>query len=239
MIVLGKKITWTTLLTFTVTGILLGFLAKLGEDLYEKIKLYDFRHLNEFGQWLVKLLTKTVEFQVINIILISVAALPIYRLINRYVISKLLSEVIFIEDFSSTANFWAMNYWGSTDPSKTNRIENGKMIFQANSNEWKSNGLDQNGAYFDLRSGLLVGLNYEVECKVKSTPSTTMKFQLWLHDTLEKNSIKTNLEIPPSDDYKTYKLQFKATESKAIRIHLHCYSGQGQIIVSEIKVTRK
>ena len=240
MRVFGKTITWTTILSFIGTAILLGFLARIGEDIYDNLKTYDFKKLSIFGQAIIKFFTATVEIQVINFLLIAIAAVPFYKLLNRYVISRLFSEVIFREDFSSNANFWAMNYWGSTNANKTNRIENNRMIFEALPTEWAWSGSPgQGGAYYDLRTGIVKGLNYIIECKVKSAPSTTMKFQLWLHDTVEKNSVRGEVETPPTNDYKTYTLKFKATDSQAIRIHLHCFAGQGQIIVDEVRVVRK
>ena len=240
MKIFGKSITWTTIATFIVTAILLGILNKFGEDIYDSLKTYDYQNLSDWGQRIIKLLTKTVEIQIINILVISIAAIPIYKLINKYIVPRLFSETIFNEDFSSSANFWAMNYWGSTNANKTNRIENNKMIFEALPTEWSWSGSPgQGGAYYDLRTGIVKGLNYVVECKVKSTPSTTMRFQLWLHDTVEQNSVRGEIETPPTDNFKIYRLKFKATDSRAIRIHLHCFAGQGQIIVDEVKVVRK
>jgi len=240
MRVFGKTITWTTILSFIGTAIVLGFLSKMGEDIYDNLKTYDYRHLSVIGQAITKFFTSTIELKIINILLIAIAAIPFYRLINKYIISRLFSETIFKEDFSSNANFWAMNYWGSTNPHRTNRIENNQMIFEALPSEWAwSGGPGQGGAYHDLRTGIVSGFTYIVECKVKSTPSTTMRFQLWLHDTEEKNTVRGEIETPPVDDFKTYKLKFKATDSRAIRIHLHCYAGQGRIIVDEVRVVRK
>src|SRR5258708_18696611 len=167
MRVLGKTITWTAFLAFIGTAITLGFLTRIGEDIYDRLKTYDFKQLGEFGQLIVRFFTTTIEVELINVLLVVIAAVPFYRLINRYIVSKLFSEVIFIEDFSSNTYFWVLNYWGSTNRTKTNRIENHQMIFEALPTEWTWSGNPgQNGAYYDLRTGIVNGLNYSVECKV-------------------------------------------------------------------------
>jgi hypothetical protein len=112
------------------------------------------------------------------------------------------------------------------------------MIFEATQNEWKNNE-GENGAYYDLK-GLKMGRKYEVSCMVKSSPNATMSFLLWLHDTEGANSIKdpNQFDIPPSNEFQEYKRVFVATQTKAIRIHLHCLAGTGFLIVKEVKVRR-
>jgi hypothetical protein len=65
-----------------------------------------------------------------------------------------------------------------------------------------------------------------------------MSFRLWVHDTIGIKNEITNWEIPPSDLFKTFSLKFTATETNAIRIHLHCKSGSGKIEIKEVKVVR-
>jgi hypothetical protein len=237
MKIFGIKLTIGKILSFIVTGILLGFLAALGEDFYNWLKTSDYQNLYSFFKLIINFFSKTIEIKLFTIILIFVLAIPIYKLLVKKIVVRLFSERIFHEDFSTNSNFWVMNYWGSSNPHKTNRIENNSMIFEAQPNEWPKDGIG--GAYYDLMTGLEEGLTYEVSCKVKSSPGTTMKFQLWLHDTMDRNSVITVIEIPPENVLKTYILKFKSTDSKAIRIHLHCFSGAGQIIVNEVSVLRK
>jgi hypothetical protein len=240
MTVLGQKVSWTTIATFVLTGIVLGFLAALGEDIYHFLKSIDYSVLGAWGTEIVLLLTRTVEVPFVTILIFLIVSIPLYRLLNKYILSRLIHEVIFIDKFTSKAIYWAMNYWGSTNPQKTNRIENNQMIFEAQAHEWAWKGNPgQNGALYDLRAGITKDLFYTVECMVISTPGTTMQFRLWLHDTEGNHSVITEPETPPTDKPKRYSLRFKATETRAMRIHLHCFAGQGRIIVSEVRVIRK
>jgi hypothetical protein len=113
------------------------------------------------------------------------------------------------------------------------------MVFEAIQNEWPTQNFE-NGAYIDLRNGIIEGLNYTIKCKVKSSLGSTMGFKFWLHDIKGNNSMTNPIafETPPSDDYKEYSLTFKATKTNAIRIHLHCKAGVGFLMVDSVKVIR-
>jgi len=240
MTILGQRVSWTTIATFVLTGIILGFLAAAGEDLYHFLKSIDYGFLGTWGQEIMKFLTRTVEIPYVTILIFVIVSIPLYRVINKRILSRLIHEVIFVDTFSSKATYWALNYWGSRNPEKTNRIEKNQMIFEAQPNEWTWSGNPgQNGALYDVRAGITRGLFYTVECLAMATPGTTMKFRLWLHDTEGNNSVITEPETPPTDKPKKYSLRFKATETRAMRIHLHCFAGDGRIVVSEVKVTRK
>ena len=92
------------------------------------------------------------------------------------------------------------------------------------------------------QNGIYEGYTYEVRCKVKSDPNTTMKFQLWLHDNVvgNRSSMRTE-KVPkametPSNEFKEIKTNFIATATNGIRIHLHNKGGLGKIYVREIAV---
>lgn len=151
-------------------------------------------------------------------------------------------ELVFEDDFDNNKG-WILNYWGTTNPSKTNRIENSMIIFEANEDELL-HPKKEFGAYIDLKNGIHEGSIYEITCKVKSELGTTMKFQLWLHDNVIGNnsSMRTvkypnALEIPDSN-FKEIKLRFVATVTNGIRIHLHNKGGRGKILVDKVTVSR-
>lgn len=151
------------------------------------------------------------------------------------IIQKGLQEIIFLENFKTTTHFW-VNFGNSNNPNKTNRVENGQMVFEASSKDWENgNG----GAYYDIESGIQSQYVYVVSCRAKSTANTTMQLRLWLHDTKGNGSQTSNWQIPPNSHFKRYERTFTATEFEALRIHLHCKGGSGQIIVNEVRVTKQ
>ncbi len=129
---------------------------------------------------------------------------------------------IFKEDFTNPVA-WSLNHWGSNNPTKTNRIENNKMIFEATQDELQ----DPNhffGANYDIENGIYNGNSYVVSCQVSATMNATMKFQLWLHDTTGGASSVKEPQQPktPSTSGEELKITYKANETNKIRIHLHC-----------------
>lgn len=134
---------------------------------------------------------------------------------------------------------WHLNHWGSYNETKTNRIENNELIFEAVDTELKHKS-KQFGANIDLKRGISNGKNYLIECTVRSEGKCTMKFQLWVHDT--SANPKSTVTLPPnartpSTENKSISLIFPANETNALRIHLHCTAGIGKIIVSDVTVT--
>lgn len=156
-----------------------------------------------------------------------------YKIINS-------KEIIFEDDFINDRG-WFLNYWGTTNPNKTNRIENSTMIFEAN-NEEVLNQNNEYGAYIDLRNGILNGQTYEIICKLKSETDTTMGFQLWVHDTRGGNMDVSKKEpksfYTPKNIYRELRLKYTANSTNAIRIHLHNKAGVGKIIVDKIMVLK-
>ncbi|TXH00936.1 MAG: hypothetical protein E6P95_02780 [Candidatus Moraniibacteriota bacterium] len=154
--------------------------------------------------------------------------------------NKVDSNLIFDDDFDYNKG-WVLNYWGSTNPSKTNRIQNSMMYFQAQENELTGR-IKENGAYIDLRDRISNGSTYEVSCKIKADFNTTMGFQLWVHDTIGGDpnaSVREPTDfIVPTQEFETIKLKYTARTSNAMRIHLHTRPGQGQIMVDKIRVVR-
>ncbi len=128
-------------------------------------------------------------------------------------------------------NMWRLNHWGSNCAS----IQNNKIIFTGTS---APNHTD--GAHIDINELLEIGKTYEVSCFAKSSPGTTGKFQLWCHD--QTGSAPNGVSITtayntPSTTGERIKLTFQAQVNKNIRIHLQYMPGQGQIELSDVKIT--
>jgi hypothetical protein len=218
---------------------LLGLFAECGKDLYNLLKTLNKDDLNSFYSPIARVaFYKLFEVNILSALLFILLFIPVYRFIDKKVLSRLISETIFFDDFAKVLG-WVLNYWGSTNPPKTNRIQNKCMVFEANQEEWPFQNFE-NGAYIDLRSGVTKGLKYTVKCSVKSSIGSTMGFKLWLHDIAGNNSMTNPIafETPPSEEFKEYSLTFQATETNAIRIHLHCKAGLGYLMVNSFKVIR-
>ena len=75
-------------------------------------------------------------------------------------------------------------------------------------------------------------LSYSTEDKAKMRSLDKRNY-----GTLGENSDTTSWDVP-SDDFKIYNLDFLATDSGALRIHLHCKAGSGKIIIENVVVSR-
>lgn len=233
-----------SLISVILAIIIIGFLSEIGRWLFEKIaslfKL-SFPLIGNFYLWATSITYQISLLTIIFYILaLAVLIFPIYRKLDKLFMFGRNKELIFKDDFNANQG-WQLNYWGTTNPQKTNRIENSTIIFEANENELK-NANKEFGAYYDLKNGIYEGYTYEVCCKVKSDPNTTMKFQLWLHDNVigNRSSMRTK-KMPeeletPSINFEEIKTRFVATATNGIRIHLHNKGGLGKIYVKEVAV---
>jgi predicted membrane protein len=220
----------------------MGILNKLGEYILDilinLIRSFVVPNLSVIGNFILVIINFKVTFNLIGLIFFITLLFPIYRLFDKKILSKTINEIVFLENFKPYNNGWNLNYWGSTNPSKTNKIENGEMIFEADNNEWINNN-NENGAYFDLRNGIYEGNKYLVSCKLKSTKNTTMGFRLWLHDIEGNSSVVYPKDFfTPDEKNETVELEFTATKTNGIRIHLHNKAGLGKIIIKEVKVIK-
>lgn len=234
----------TSIVSVILTIIVVGFLSKIGEWLFEKIALllqFTFPFIKNFYSWAT---STTYQISLLAIIFYVLAFIilifPIYRKFDKFFMLGRKKELIFKDDFNTNQG-WQLNYWGTNNPEKTNRIENSTMIFEAREDELQ-NANKEFGACYDLKNGIYEGYTYKVCCKVKADPNTTMKFQLWLHDNVvgNRSSMRTEkspkeMEIP-SDEFKEIKTNFIATATNGIRIHLHNKGGLGKIYVKEVAV---
>ena len=69
MKIFNRKISWTTILTFIATGIILGMLYAFGQDLYIFLKNYNYHELGIYVQGIIKFFSRTVEIPIITIFL--------------------------------------------------------------------------------------------------------------------------------------------------------------------------
>lgn len=163
---------------------------------------------------------------------------------NRVVRSKNQYKQIFKEDFKNDNARWVYPFWpvNTRFPSEFKRGD-GYFSVSGDVNAWALMR-GENGAFIDLLEGIEEDSVYEIACKVKSSSaSTTMQFRLWVHDTNEGHNV-TNPRNPKAfssfsdQDYTSISVQFKATHTKAMRIHLLCKGGTGAIIFKEVTVKK-
>lgn len=221
-----------------------GFFTRLGEIVFNKLVVFLDPYLPmaaSFFSWLtdflVWLLSISFEVNLFGILIFIISLFPIYRMLDKFFLSKSYGEIIFKEEFRTGGKGWFLNYWGSKNPQRTNRIESSGMVFEAIEGELENENSEY-GACFDLKNGIYQGNKYEVICKVYSEKGTTMKFRLWLHDTIGGEA---NVQTPyrtPGSNIETLKLEFIATGTNALRIHLHAKAGLGKIIVREVIVKK-
>lgn len=125
-------------------------------------------------------------------------------------------------------NLWRLNHWEGNCAN----LVGGKMVF---SGVYAPKGTD--GSYIDLHNIFEIGKTYEISCFVKSELNTNGMFQLWCHDKTSSGvNVSTNFKIPSIDGEKI-SLYFKADFNKNIRIHLEYKPGEGQIEISNVKVS--
>lgn len=218
--------------------ILKGVLSRLGELITDNILPNLPSILFQFLKFIYSIFSYPIQTNLSQLLLLLLIFLPGYRIIDKYLLRKAKKQVVFEDDFDAGNRGWNLNYWGSNNPNKTNSITDSHMIFEASDDELIDSKKEY-GAYFDLRSGIYEGLKYEVSCFVKSSVNATMGFQLWIHDTTGKNTVKFPRNFyTPGDGFEEVKVGFTATSSQAMRIHLHNKAGLGMIIVDKVRVVK-
>lgn len=151
-------------------------------------------------------------------------------------LSKISEEIERIKEKSEIIpinNLWNLNHWGGSCA----RIVGEKMIF---SDGVAPNGED--GCHIDLNNLLEIGKTYEISCFARSISNVNGAFRLWCHDNTGVLPIGTDVTTDfksPSNDGEIFKVEFKADYNKNLRIHLQYKPGQGQIEVSEIRISEK
>lgn len=149
-------------------------------------------------------------------------------------INRISSEIEKIKEKSEIIpinSSWILNHWGSDVAS----IVDGKIIFKGTRTR-----LETDGCHVNLKGILKVGSVYKVSCFVKARPNTTGKFQLWCHDSIgvdPPGSEAAILYVTPSMEGEPCSLRFEAKFNSNLRIHLQYEPGEGQIEVSDIRIT--
>lgn len=164
---------------------------------------------------------------------------PLYHLIVRLYIKVFNQSIIFKDNFTESTNHWGLNYWQGKASSI--KLEDNHLVFETSPGDWQgSKGVD--GAFMDLTYGIYEGHKYEVSCQVKSSPNSTIGFQLWVHDTIGNDPSMYLFDPPqfetPPTTYKTYKVIFQASSTKSLRIHLHGREGTGKLMIKQVKVSK-
>ena len=227
-------------LSIIIVFIVLGFLNKTGEYLFDFINNYIGKNVDGLSTAIIQLLTWSipVRLNIPLLILFAFLFLPLYRFFDNLLLDLFKNVIIFEDDFSFGNKGWRLNYWGSNDPDKTCRIEDSTMVFEAGEQDLQ-NTQKENGAHYDLNEKIYRGSRYEISCWVKSNESSTMGFKLWVHDTHGGAEMKSSTNfIKPGISYQEVKVQFVGTDKNALRVHLHYKSGKGKIFIDRVKVAK-
>jgi hypothetical protein len=215
-----------------------GVLSRAGELILEN-SLYSLPKLAlEVWKPIYFIFSYPIRVNLFQLCLFLLFAVPAYKLIDRVLQKKAKKEVVFEDNFDFGNKGWRLNYWGSNNPSKTCRIEQSAMVFEAEDSDL-TNPKKENGAYFDLGSGIYKDSKYEISCWAKSNENTKMGFKLWVHDTKGHGEMRypANFYTPGSRNEEV-KIGFIGTQSQALRIHLHYKAGKGKISVSRVRVMK-
>lgn len=230
----------SSLVSILIVFILLGFLNKLGEFIFDLLSNLISTNAGGLFAEIVQFLTWSIPIQ-LNIpifIFFVFLFLPLYHFFDNFFLSLFRNVIIFEDDFSFGNKGWRLNYWGSNNPDKTCRIESSSMVFEADESDLVALQ-KENGAYYDLNEKIYKDSRYEITCWVKSSKSSTMGFKLWVHDTHGGAEMKSsNKFIKPGINYQEVKVQFIGTDKHALRVHLHYKSGKGKIFIDRVKVVK-
>jgi hypothetical protein len=146
--ILGKYLTLSQIITGVLTLVAAGLLNEIGKDIYSWIKTDSSEDANKAVELLNRVLFQKIETNILTLVVILLAFVPLYHILYKYFVSKLIkNEEVFVDDFSSRLP-WNLNYWGNDNTKNTVVIENGHLILSAVPGQWQLSG--ENGAYYDL-----------------------------------------------------------------------------------------
>ncbi len=229
----------TSVIAVIIALLILGFLSKAGEKIFDLLLSLFQPLLPVFISFISLILFNPfpIKVNLFNLILFIFLLFPLYRFVDKKLLQTARKVLIFQDDFSTNKG-WALNYWGSNNPAKTCRLEDSKIVFEAEEADL-IDSRKENGAFYDLKSGIYAGSSYEVSCWVRSAGDTTMGFQLWVHDTTGNNDAKFPSHFyTPSERLEKIIIGFFGSSSNALRIHLHTKAGKGKIIVKKVEVMK-
>ena len=93
------------------------------------------------------------------------------------------------------------------------------------------------GGVFRFMGGLTPGRKYTVSAKVRSDKATWQAL-LWIHDTTGANLLYGPKRTPASDEWGELTVDFKATSTRAVAIHLYYSGGPGAIYWDDVRVVQ-
>jgi len=230
----------TPLVSMVLALILVGFLGKVGEKIFDAFLILAIPLAPEIFKIIrsVAAYTIPININLLSLLIFILLFFPAYRFFDRNLLSRLKKAVIFEDDFDFGNKGWRLNYWHSNNADKTCRIEQSAMIFEAEDSDLIS-PQKENGACFDLEDGIYQNSKYEISCWVKADKNSTIGFKLWVHDTRGQGEMKFPANFyTPGTEYEEVKVGFIATKSQALRIHLHYKAGKGKISVDRVRVPK-
>ena len=123
------------------------------------------------------------------------------------------------------------NVWANVDPEITSKTaRSGKQSLAVSGT---------GGAVYQDVSGVSPGRVYQVTAWVKAEPGTEGKVSLDLHDG-RKQSVGSTGALKVSDsEFEPLTLEFAATESGTVRVHLAYTGGDGTVYFDDLTVTEK
>ena len=123
------------------------------------------------------------------------------------------------------------NVWASVDAQLTSKVaRSGKQSLAVSG---------PGGAVYQDISGISPGRLYQVTAWVKAEPGTEGKVSLDLHDG-RKQSVGSTGALKVSDsEFEPLTLDYRATESGVVRVHLAYQGGDGTVYFDDVTVTEK
>ena len=123
------------------------------------------------------------------------------------------------------------NVWANVDAELTSKVaRSGKQSLAVSGT---------GGAVYQDISGISPGRLYQVTAWVKAEPGTEGKVSLDLHDG-RKQSVGSTDAVKVSDsEFEPLTLDYRATESGVVRVHLAYQGGDGTVYFDDVTVTEK
>jgi len=123
------------------------------------------------------------------------------------------------------------NIWANVDAELTSKAaRNGKQSLALSGS---------GGAVYQDISGVSPGHLYQITAWAKAEPGTEGKVSLELHDG-KKQSVAATDAIQVSDSkFELLSLDYRATSSGVVRVHLHYWGGDGTVYFDDVTVTEK
>jgi YD repeat-containing protein len=118
--------------------------------------------------------------------------------------------------FENGTTGWVAGFWGCNSSITTLQAHSG-------GNSLAQTGSVTGGSYQDL-GGLISGGTYTVSVWVRADSGSTAQMMLWLHDTMNNDTVQSSL-FTPGTAWQRVSLTFTADSTNAVRIHLYYIMG--------------